>query len=81
MSNHKMMYRCPLCGNQFQINAHVDVDDGKYIPRYDITVCRTCWNSNWDGWAPHYEETLIAHLKKKGLPVPERNEKGWLPRE
>jgi hypothetical protein len=35
---------------------------------------------NWDGWAPHHECVLLEHLEKKGLPVPQRNEKGLLPR-
>ena len=29
----------------------------------------------------HLEERLIAHLQQKGLPIPERNTKGRLPRE
>lgn len=82
MSNQKIMFRCffPFCGNQSFQMGH-GLYDGKYIRRYDISVCMSCWRGNWDGWAPHYEKLLIAHLKEKGLPIPERNEKGWLPRE
>lgn len=56
--------------------------EGLYIPRYGITVCRKyCYEGNWDGWAPHHEEKIIATLREKKLPIPERNEKGWLPRD
>ncbi len=55
--------------------------EGKHISRFKIEVCSACYDSNWDGWAPSYEEKLIKHLKDKGLPVPDRNTKGWLPRE
>lgn len=74
-----MMRRCDLCNKEFQFGPHMY--DGKHIPRYQITVCMSCWNGNWDGWAPDLEARLISHLKNKGLPIPERNAKGWLPRE
>jgi len=45
-----------------------------------IMVCDACWQGNWDGWNPRFEEKLLSILKKNGLPVPERNEKGLLPR-
>lgn len=79
MTRDKIIYSCALCENQFQFGPHFY--DGKYISRYQITVCMSCWTGNWDGWAPHLEERLIAHLQEKGLPTPERNAKGWLPRE
>lgn len=78
MSGPKFMETCFTCGTKFQMGPHAY--DGKYVRTYQISVCRACWKGNWDGWAPHYEERLIAHLKEKGLPIPERNEKGWLPR-
>jgi hypothetical protein len=73
------MYSCDLCGHAYQMGA--GIYDGKYIPRYDLNVCMPCYNGNWDGWSPNNEKLLIAHLKKKGLPMPERNEKRWLPRD
>ncbi len=79
MTDQNIMHPCFMCGSQFQMGEHIY--DGKYIRRYDITVCMTCWDGNWDGWAPHYETRLIAHLENEGIPIPERNEKGWLPRE
>lgn len=79
MSEEKIMCQCDMCGNKFQMGQHVY--NGKFISRYQISVCKSCWDGNWDGWAPHYEQRLIAHLQKKGIPLPERNAKGWFPRE
>lgn len=75
----KVMYTCFTCGREFQMRPHVY--DGAFIPLYQVSVCRICYNGNWDGWAPHYEARLISHFKAKGLPVPTRNAKGWLPRD
>ncbi len=73
------MYRCDLCGSEFQMGAHRY--DGKRAPRYDIVVCLPCYEANGDGWNPRYEEFLISHLKEKGLPIPEKNAKGFFPRD
>jgi len=79
MSEDKFMLQCFMCRKEFQFSPHIYA--GRHIPAYNITVCDTCYKSNWDGWAPHYERKLIEHLKKENLPIPERNEKGWLPRD
>jgi hypothetical protein len=79
MATDKFMFKCATCGQEYQMGPHQY--DGKHVSLYQITVCTTCYEGNWDGWAPHYEERLIAHLKDKGLPIPRRNDKGWLPRE
>ena len=55
--------------------------DGKYIPRYQISVCSGCWSGNWDGWGPLHEPMIVAHAQEKGLTLPPRNQKGWLPRD
>jgi len=73
------MHPCFMCGSQFQMGEHIY--DGKYIRRYDIVVCMSCWDGNWDGCTLDYETHLITHLEKEGIPIPERNEKGLLPRE
>jgi hypothetical protein len=54
--------------------------EGKHIAIYELDVCKSCYDSNWDGWAPHHEEKLIGHLQAKGIPIPDRNDKGWYPR-
>lgn len=73
------MVRCELCHSEFQFGPHRY--DGKHIARYQMTVCRTCYQANHDGWAPAWEERVLAVLKEKGLPVPERNAEGYLPRD
>jgi hypothetical protein len=54
--------------------------EGSHSDLFDIWVCPSCWDSNWDGWSRNWEGVLLAHLKKKGLPVPKRNPKGLFPR-
>ncbi len=79
MAQDKIMVRCDMCGNQFQMGPHVY--DGKYIKRYDLSVCKLCYDGNWDGWGPNHEDRLIQHLKEKRISLPPRNEKGWIPRD
>lgn len=79
MTTFKHMYKCDLCKNDFQHGPHRY--EGHLCKLYDIVVCDTCWESNWDGWNPRHEDFLIRHLKEKGMPIPERNSKGWLPRD
>ena len=79
VSNFKHTEKCFCCGTEFQFGPHIY--DGKHIPGYGITVCRACYEGNWDGWAPHYEVLVLAHLKNKGIEPPARNSKGWLPRD
>ena len=73
------MTTCDVGGGNFQFGPR------RYELRrnqtYDIMVCDTCHSANWDSWAPHHEDRVARRLKEKGLPIPPRNEKGWLPRE
>ena len=74
------MFKCGVCGGSYQHGPHRY--EGHRLNLYDgLFACDACWQSNHDGWAPHYEEIFLAHLKEKGLPVPQRNAKGFLPRE
>lgn len=70
MIKEKFMFNCEVCGKLYQSGGN----------RGGIFCCDFCWDGNWDGWAPHYENILLEHLKRKGLPIPKRNAKGWLPR-
>jgi hypothetical protein len=79
MPSTKIMLGCGLCGAQFQFGPHVY--DGKHISRYQLTICRSCWSGNHDGYGPAVEKQFLAHLKAKGIPVPARNADGWFPRE
>lgn len=76
----KIMFNCDVCGTTYQHGPHRY--QGHKLNLYgDLFVCDSCWQVNHDGWAPHYEKVLLAHLQKEGLPVPQRNAKGFLPRE
>jgi len=79
MTEHKVVSVCFMCGSQSRMGPHVY--DGKHVRSYDISVCKSCYEGNWDGWASHYEQRLLAHLKERGLPVPKRNDKDRLHRE
>lgn len=79
MDATRIMYPCISCGRQFQFGPHRY--DGKVAKLYgNAPVCNTCWNANSDGWGPSVESKLLTVLKEMGLPVPPRNENGWLPR-
>ena len=77
MSPHMML--CFACNREFQYGP--TIYNGKVIKRYEINACLECLGNNWDGWSPDIEKRLIKHLKEKGIPVPERNQHGWLPTE
>ena len=77
MNDYKVMETCFSCGSKFQMGPHIY---GEYIPPYKISVCTPCFNANWDGWGPMVDKKLVEHLQAMGLPIPDRNEKGWLPR-
>lgn len=73
-----MMMTCFTCGGEFQFGPHIY--SGTHIRMYNMTVCRDCYAANHDGWAPHFEAKILKHLRSEGLPIPDRNEKEWLPR-
>ena len=86
MGETHLTYRCFLCGKQFERYSHVYSSQysgirGRYVGRYMIEACDVCYESNLDGWALRHERRLVAHLTKKGLPIPERNANGLLPRD
>jgi hypothetical protein len=70
---------CGLCGMTFQFGP--GRYDGKHIPGYNLTVCKGCYDANWDGWAPQWEAKILQHLHENGLPVPAKNSQGLLPRD
>ena len=75
----KSTSKCFICGEERQYGPHEY--QLIHVPRYDVWVCNICYQANWDGWARVNEERLIAHLQKEGLPIPQRNPQGWLPRD
>ena len=79
MTTDKFIFKCDVCDASYQHGPHRY--EGHSLSLYGkIFACDLCWNGNHDGWAPALEACLLAHLKRQGLPVPQRNEKGLLPR-
>ena len=77
MTDAGVSHICFTCETGFvydpdKVNTH--------IPRYEITVCQSCWRSNWDGWRPDYSDKIETHMKAKGLDPVTRNAKDLLPR-
>jgi len=75
----QVLLKCPLCDTEFEFGLHRY--EGRYLPQYKVTVCNSCYQINWDGWAPCHEPKLLAVLEAKNLASPPRNPKGLLPRE
>lgn len=71
----KFTCECFLCKSHFQFGPHVY--DGRRIPRWDIMVCRRCYDGNWDGIVLESHPQLEKHLNALGIGV-HLNEKGWL---
>ena len=80
MQEKRFLFKCDVCDQLYQHGPHRY--EGHKLSSYgdDIFACNSCWRANHDGWAPHYEAVLLGHLYRHGLPVPQRNEKGLLPR-
>jgi hypothetical protein len=78
MERKKMMLDCKVCNSSFQFGP--GVYDGKHIRAYNMTVCKTCWDSNWDGWNPSAEAVILRHLEEQGIDIPQRID-GLIPRQ
>jgi hypothetical protein len=74
-----VMIKCFCCGREFRMGP--GRYDGTRIPKYEISVCSTCYASNWDGWVDTMNDRLVRHLTERELPIPEKNKAGWLPRD
>ena len=53
----------------------------KTVAGYNIGVCTPCWKAAERGWARKHETSLFNALGRAGLLIPDRNERGLLPRE
>ena len=81
-----LTFRCFFCRKKMKRDSNVYHGGhvgyrGKYVGRYMIEVCDECYAGNSDGWTPPFESPLLAHLTEKGLPIPDRNKEGRLPRD
>ncbi|MET0815284.1 MAG: hypothetical protein ABWX88_08845 [Pseudoxanthomonas sp.] len=74
-----LTFPCDICG--IRCKAGAGVHGYQKIPGYDLTVCRSCFQNNYDGWAPEHVEAFEDHLETKGIPFPPRNGNGLYPRE
>jgi len=79
MNDKNFMFQCDICNNKYQMGEHKY--ELKLIPRYQLSVCKTCYESNKDGWSQRYEDKIISNLRKNKLPIPKRNNKSLLPRD
>lgn len=70
---------CFTCGKQYQMSA--GRYDGENIKRFQFGVCNTCYEANWDGWNPRFEQKILKHLEEHNITPPERNDKGLFPRD
>lgn len=75
MAEDKIMLKCFLCGREFQFGPHRY--DGRGVPKWGITICRTCDDANWDGIVLANHPGLKRHLETRGIPIT-LNAKGWL---
>jgi hypothetical protein len=75
MEGEKTLVKCFLCRREVQFGPHVY--NGKTIPPWDIFVCDTCYQANWDGIVPGTFPHLIAHLKSKSIEI-RPNKRGWI---
>ena len=51
------------------------------MPVYRLSVCDLCWQQAQEGWPKEAESILFAALAKAGLLMPDRNDRGLLPRQ
>jgi len=75
MTDHPCLSQCFLCRRAFPFGPGRYA--GKPIRAWDIMVCDTCLNGNWDGIVPSTYPHLIEYLKSRGIAVV-LNAKGWL---
>ena len=50
------------------------------VSGYAIHVCSKCYRDAEQGWPKRWEDTLFAALGRASLLIPDRNERGLLPR-
>lgn len=76
--NFRNTEQCEFCGRGFQYGLHAY--HGKFLTHYRLSLCRTCYEGNWDGIAPLYEQKFERHLEAHKIPKPNRNAKDLYPR-
>ena len=74
-SGPRVVADCFMCKKQYQSGPQIYT--GRTIKAWEINVCDACHSGNWDGIAPETHPRLIAHLRKRGIPV-NLNANGWI---
>jgi hypothetical protein len=69
----KITAKCDLCDSSFPF-GHGRYDR-KVLPHYQMTLCMSCYEGNWDGISPYREKRFEEHLKSRGIPLSSRNAK------
>lgn len=73
--------QCFVCREQLEEAARTENSiayRGKFVGRYHITVCDSCYDKNSTGWVP---SLLVPHLTALKLPVPDPDANALLPRD
>ena len=72
--NEEYKVNCFFCKQSFNFGFHKYY--GKHISKYNIDICKNCYDINEDGLNPRYEKTLEEHLFKMNIDKPIRNKNG-----
>lgn len=68
---------CDLCGT-FDLGFSFENMRGR-IFELDLLCCRRCLKAlTWEGLSVGQERAFVKHMRARGLPLPPRNEQGWL---
>ena len=75
----RVKIKCGLCE---RVSEYGPPDyRGKQLPKYDLFVCKNCYDQNSEGILRNHEGRFEAHLAAKNIPLPARNDKGLYPRD
>jgi hypothetical protein len=77
MAENKIMQRCDLCDQERQMGPHIY--ELRKLSLYGIFVCSEHIEANHDGWAPMFEDRLLARLRANGESEPARLKNTLLP--
>ena len=70
---------CVICEKKFSFSN--GSYGGKYLKRYCVMVCNSCYEFNHDGWNLQSEKSVTKNLSDFEISLISRNESGFLPRE
>jgi hypothetical protein len=56
-----------LCRQAFEFGSRAY--EGRRIPAWEMMVCTSCYESNWDGIVPEAFPHLIPYLKSRGVEI------------